>query len=248
MNQLVLVEFSGAFYAESRQVAEMVDKQHNHLLRDIENYKRVMDTNPTLDSAKFFVESSYLDGNGQRRKSFLITRRGCDMVANKMIGDKGILFTAEYVSKFEEMERKLATPSIPQTLPEALRLAADLAEQNERLLLKAEADRPKVIFAEALETSGTSILIGELAKILKQNGIDIGQNRLFTILRNEGYLGKRGEYWNIPTQRSMELKLFEIVTRSLNNPDGSVRTTRTTKVTGKGQSYFINKLKGRMAG
>lgn len=118
---------------------------------------------------------------------------------------------------------------------------------RQKLELQVEADRPKVIFAEALETSGTSILIGELAKILKQNGIEIGQNRLFHMLRSEGYLGKKGEYYNIPTQRSMELKLFEIVTRTLNNPDGSVRTTRTTKVTGKGQSYFINKLKGRMA-
>ncbi|OAB27849.1 antirepressor [Paenibacillus macquariensis subsp. defensor] len=118
-------------------------------------------------------------------------------------------------------------------------------EREEKKLLQARIalDKPKVIFAEALETSSNSILIGELAKLLKQNGISMGQNRLFECLRQEGFLGRKGEYHNLPTQRSMELKLFEIKTRTINNPDGSVRTTKTTKVTGKGQIYFINKFK-----
>ncbi|CAM3410974.1 phage antirepressor KilAC domain-containing protein [Pseudostreptobacillus hongkongensis] len=108
---------------------------------------------------------------------------------------------------------------------------------------KIEADKPKIIFAEALEVSDKAILIGELAKILKQNGIDIGQNRLFEYLRKNGYLCNRGEQYNSPTQRALELKLFEIKTTTINNPDGSVRVTRTTKVTPKGQSYFINQFK-----
>lgn len=108
---------------------------------------------------------------------------------------------------------------------------------------KIETDRPKVIFAEALAVSEKSILIGELAKILKQNGVDIGQNRLFEYLRSNGYLCSRGEQYNSPTQRALELKLFEIKTTTINNPDGSVRVTRTTKVTPKGQSYFINQFK-----
>lgn len=140
----------------------------------------------------------------------------------------------------EKVEEALLNPD---TL---IRLATELKnERAERVKLqeKTDADRPKVIFAEALETSNTTILIGELAKLLKQNGIDIGQNRLFDHLRNQGYLGKRGDYRNIPTQKAMELKLFELKTRTINNPDGSVRVTRTTKVTGKGQIYFINKLK-----
>lgn len=103
---------------------------------------------------------------------------------------------------------------------------------------KIEADKPKVLFAEAVSTSHTSILIGELAKLIKQNGVDIGQNRLFTWMRNKGYLTKS----NAPTQRSMELELFEVMERTINNPDGSVKITRTTKVTGKGQQYFINKF------
>lgn len=108
---------------------------------------------------------------------------------------------------------------------------------------KIETDRPKVIFAEALAVSEKSILIGELAKILKQNGVDIGQNRLFEYLRSNGYLCSRGEQYNSPTQRALELKLFDIKTTTINNPDGSVRVTRTTKVTPKGQSYFINQFK-----
>lgn len=118
-------------------------------------------------------------------------------------------------------------------------------EREEKKLLQAQIalDKPKVIFADALETSNNSILIGELAKLLKQNGISMGQNRLFECLRQEGFLGRKGEYHNLPTQRSMELKLFEIKTRTINNPDGSLRTTKTTKVTGKGQIYFINKFK-----
>ena len=111
---------------------------------------------------------------------------------------------------------------------------AALQEQNEK-------DRPKVIFAEAIEVSKDSILIGNLAKLLRQNGIDIGQNRLFAWLRENGYLKKcRGERWNMPTQESLERGLFEVKTRVMNNSDGSTKIFRTTKVTGRGQIYFVN--------
>jgi len=104
-------------------------------------------------------------------------------------------------------------------------------------------DKPKVLFAEAVETSQSSILIGELSKVLRQNGVNIGQNRLFDWLRDKGYLiKKKGENFNLPTQYSMDLELFEIKKRVINNPDGSIRTTRTPKVTGKGQIYFVNKF------
>lgn len=108
-----------------------------------------------------------------------------------------------------------------------------------------EKQKPKVLFADAVETSKSSVLIGELAKILKQNGVEIGQNRLFDWLRDNGFLIKQnGESRNLPTQRSMELELFEIKKRTINNPDGSIRTTRTPKVTGKGQIYFVKKFLG----
>lgn len=103
-----------------------------------------------------------------------------------------------------------------------------------------DAAQPKVIFADAVSASRTSILVGELAKLLRQNGVEIGQKRLFEWLRNKGYLMKFGESYNMPTQKSMERGLFEIKEGSHVSPDGSVRLTKTTKVTGKGQQYFIN--------
>lgn len=109
---------------------------------------------------------------------------------------------------------------------------------------KIEKDKPKVLFADAVETAQNSILIGDLAKLIKQNGYDIGQKRLFEYLRNNGFLIKSGVSKNMPTQRSMDMKLFEVKERTINNPDGSVRVTKTTKVTGKGQVYFINKFVG----
>lgn len=109
---------------------------------------------------------------------------------------------------------------------------------------KIEQDKPKVLFADAVETADTSILVGDLAKLLKQNGVDIGQKRLFDWLRNKGYLIKKGLSKNMPTQKSMDLKLFEVKERAINNPDGTIRVTRTTKVTGAGQRYFINKFLG----
>ena len=119
------------------------------------------------------------------------------------------------------------------------------AEREKRKLLEAqiEADKPKVIFAEAVDAAQTSILVGDLAKLLKQNGINTGQKRLFEWLRANGYLiSRKGNDYNSPTQKSMELGLFEIKERTINNPDGSIRITKTPKVTGKGQVYFINKF------
>ena len=108
--------------------------------------------------------------------------------------------------------------------------------------------KPKEIFADAVSVSNTAILIGELAKILKQNGVDIGQNRLFGWMRDNGYLIKRkGTDYNMPMQKSMEMGLFEIKERTITNPDGSVRITKTVLVTGKGQQYFINKFLAEVA-
>lgn len=118
-------------------------------------------------------------------------------------------------------------------------------EREAKKLLEAqiEADRPKVLFADAVSASKSSCLIGELAKILKQNGIDIGQNKLFQWLRANGYLiSRRGESWNQPTQKSMQLGLFELKKTAINHSDGHTTTNVTPKVTGKGQQYFINKF------
>ncbi|WP_375708812.1 phage antirepressor [Streptococcus dysgalactiae] len=118
-----------------------------------------------------------------------------------------------------------------------------LTEQVKRLETKIEKDKPKVLFADAVSASKSSCLIGELAKILKQNGVDIGQNKLFQWLRTNGYLiSRRGESWNQPTQKSMQLGLFELKKTAINHSDGHTTTNVTPKVTGKGQQYFINKF------
>ena len=129
----------------------------------------------------------------------------------------------------------------PDTL---IQLAQNLkAEQEKRraLEVKMEEQKPKVLFAESVEVAKTSILIGELAKLLKQNGINIGQNRLFEWLRNNGYLIKRqGSDYNMPTQRAMEMGLFEIKETTITHSDGHIHVSKTPKVTGKGQVYFVN--------
>ena len=117
----------------------------------------------------------------------------------------------------------------------------DYTKKIEFLENKVKEDKPKVIFADAVATSQSSILIGDLAKLIKQNGVDTGQKRLFNYLRENGFLIKqKGESYNMPTQKSMDMGLFEIKERTVLNPDGSIRISKTPKVTGKGQQYFIN--------
>lgn len=145
---------------------------------------------------------------------------------------------------FIDLEKAWNTPE--QIMARALKVAdkrIELLKQDNVLLAQdVERMRPKEIFADAVAASHTSILIGELAKLLKQNGVETGQRRLFSWLRNHGYLIKGGSSRNMPTQKSMELGLFEIKETTISNPDGSIRISRTTKVTGRGQQYFINKF------
>ena len=140
------------------------------------------------------------------------------------------------------IERTLTDPDY------LIQLATTLKEEKQRRIAaeeENERNKPKVLFSDSCEVAENSILIGEFAKRLKQNGLEnMGQNRLFATLRNQGYLCKTGERRNQPTQRSMEQGLFETKVRVINNPDGSTRTTTTTKMTGKGQIYFTNKFLG----
>ncbi|HFU4076785.1 TPA: phage antirepressor KilAC domain-containing protein [Streptococcus suis] len=139
---------------------------------------------------------------------------------------------------FIQVEKDFNSPE--KIMARALLLADKKVHQLEAQI---EADRPKVLFADAVSASKSSCLIGELAKILKQNGIDIGQNKLFQWLRYNGYLiSRRGESWNQPTQKSMQLGLFELKKTNINHADGHTTVNTTTKVTGKGQQYFINKF------
>lgn len=150
-----------------------------------------------------------------------------------------------YRQYFIDLEKAWNTPE--QIMARALKMAdkeIDKLKSNNAVLLEdVQRMKPKEIFADAVSASHTSILVGELAKLLKQNGVETGQRRLFTWLRNNGYLIRRdGADRNMPTQKSMELGLFEVKETVITNPDGSVRISKTPKVTGKGQQYFINKF------
>ena len=141
---------------------------------------------------------------------------------------------------FIELERKWNDPQ-----EVVKRGYAILQNENARLKIELETAKPKALFADAVSTSDTPILVGELAKILHQNGVSMGQNRMFRWLRDNGYLiSKKGTSYNMPTQRAMELGLFKIKENAITHSDGHVTITKTPKVTGKGQVYFVNKFVG----
>ncbi len=146
MNGLQISDHKNQFTIDSREAAEWVDKQHSHLLRDIEAYISAMNQNPTLDSAQFFIEGYYESVTGQKYKCYLLTRRGCDMVANKMIGEKGIIFTAHYVTKFEEMEKAQAIPQMTELeiLAAVTKALVEADKKADKALLKADTAYQRV--------------------------------------------------------------------------------------------------------
>ncbi|HBG1141369.1 phage antirepressor KilAC domain-containing protein [Clostridioides difficile] len=253
MKNLTIIKQNNQFLVESREVAELIEKKHDNLLRDIRGYKKILEDSSNLKSQDFFIESTYINTQNKIQPCYLLTKKGCDMVANKMTGEKGIIFTAIYVTKFEEMERELKEqqPKLPTTYKEALQQLLIEVEEKEQLQLEnqekdkvIQLQQPKVLFADSVASSDNSILVGELAKLLRQNGIDTGQNRLFDWLRNNGYLIKRkGEDYNTPTQKSVDLGVIETKEGTRVHPDGHTSITKTPKITGKGQIYFINKFK-----
>lgn len=188
------------------------------------------------------VKSSTLVNNGAEREitDYRISIDMAKQICMIQRSEKG----RQYRQYFLDLEKAWNTPE--QIFARALKMAdqtiANLKDTNKSLVEKIEADRPKTIFADAVSTSHTSILIGDLAKLICQNGVQTGQKRLFQWMRDNGYLMKSGASYNMPMQRYIEQGLFEVKESSVQNPDGSVRVTRTTKVTGKGQLYFINKF------
>ena len=244
---LQVIKNGNVLMVGSRDVAEMVGKEHKHLLRDIKGYCEIL-TQSKFGLSDFFIQDYYKDSTGRVLPCYLLTRKGCDMVANKMTGEKGVLFTATYVTKFEEMEKSLKTAikdsyMIADPIERAKAWIVE-AEQTKTLTLQLEAQHPKVIFADSVAVSNTAILIGELAKIIKGNGVNIGEKRFFEWLRNNKYLiSRKGTDYNAPTQKSMELNLFKVKETVITHSDGHISINKTTKVTGKGQIYFVNKFK-----
>ena len=173
-------------------------------------------------------------GNSTNQVDHIIKLDMAKEIAMIQRTDKG----KEVRQYFIQVEKDFNSPE--KIMARAL-LMAD--KKVHKLEAQIEADRPKVLFADAVSASHTSILVGELAKLISQNGYKIGANRLFSWMRENGYLIKRkGSDWNMPTQRSMDLKLFEIKETNVQHADGHITVNKTPKVTGKGQQYFINKF------
>jgi anti-repressor protein len=233
---------------DSLIIAETFGKEHKHVMRDI----RELECSEEFNRSNFGL-TDYTDSMNRTYQKYLITQDGFSFLVMGYTGKEAARFKELYINQFNRMRDELNGTHTdierflynPDTI---IKIAQNWKEEKELRMLaeaKIEADRGKVNFAESMQVSQDSILIGELAKVLKQNGIDIGQNRLFELLREEGYLIRTGSQYNLPTQRSMDLKIMEIKVGTRNSSDGTVKITRTPKVTGKGQVYFVNKFKNK---
>lgn len=195
---------------------------------------------PERDFKKRYPNLGSGSNGGQNATDYQISIDMAKQICMIQRTDKG----KQYRQYFIDLEKAWNTPE--QVMARALKIANNeidkLKAENKVLIADTERMKPKEIFADAVESSRTSILIGDMAKLICQNGHEIGQNRLFEWMRQNDYLIKSGGSKNMPTQKAMEQKLFEVKERTVVNPDGSVRITRTTLVTGKGQIHFINKF------
>lgn len=230
----------------SRIVADELGKRHSHV---IDSLDQILE-NQNLGS--LIIPSTY-KVLGQKRgyKEYLLTKDGFTLYMFNIQGHND--FKMAYINKFNEMEKRLTEqPKDSYMIDNPVERAKRwIEEQEERQALENKTQeqekqideyKPKALFADTLESSDNSILVGELAKLISQGGYPIGQNKLFKWLRDNDYLCKSGERYNLPTQRSVDMNLFDIRKRVITNADGSTRVTRTTKVTGKGQTYFVNKF------
>ena len=233
----------------SLEIAELVGREHKSVMRSIREMEEGW---IKIRGCKFALTSREVQQpNGGIREvpCYELNKIECLYIATKFNDEA----RAKLVIRWEELETKERAGGfvVPQTFSQALMLAARQQEEIERQQKAIEAkdskiaeDAPKVVFSDEVVGSRSSCLIGELAKILTQNGYQIGQNRLFEKLRNEGYLGSKGEYYNIPNQKFIEQGLFELK-KTTHSENGVMKSSVTPKVTGKGQQYFINKyLKG----
>ena len=240
MNDIILSMQNGEPVVSSRQIAESFEKRHDHVMRDIEDIMRGLPKNG--DTPMFYKTEYVHEQNGQSYPMYLMKRDGFTLLAMGFTGKAALEWKLKYIAAFNEMEKKLTEqPQLTrsQLLATALIAAHEELEEKDKRIAELT---PKGVFADAVSASSQSILVGEMAKLLSQNGIQMGQNRLFSWLRENGYLikdRKRTDY-NMPTQKSMELRLFEIKETSIAHSDGHTSINKTPKVTGIGQVYFVN--------
>lgn len=234
MTSLEVVELINNFRKEEGNQVELLHKSFLASIdTELESLKKCKISQQNI------LPSTYINSRGKEYRCYKMNKAGIMQMLNK----ESALVRYKTQQYIEALENKLKN-NLPTTYKEALLQLVEQVEANEKLQLENQELKPKALFADAVSASNTSILVGELAKILKQNGINTGQKRFFEWLRNNGYLIKRkGVDYNMPTQKSMEQGLFEIKETTINHSDGHISISKTPKVTGKGQIYFINKLK-----
>lgn len=236
MNDIILSTQNGEPVASSRQIAESFEKNHRDVLRAVDSLKE-----DVRNFAQMFFETDTPDSYGRPQRTYLMTRDGFTLLAMGFTGKAALAWKLKYIAAFNAMEKQLAQRpplSRSELMAQALIAAHDELEHKNAQIAELT---PKGIFADAVSASKQSILVGELAKLLCQNGVDIGPNRLFDWLRANGYLIRRnGTDRNMPTQRAVEMGLFEIKETTVVHSDGHTTINKTPKVTGKGQVYFVN--------
>ena len=236
MNQLIKVTVKGdQQLVSARELHNKLEVKTRFSLWTKQNFKHFregLDFEGVVTTTPF--NPNYPDGKQQEIKDYALTIEMAKHLAMMSGTEKGY----EVRDYFIKVEQAWNSPEM------VMKRALEIADAKVKALETENAVmRPKAIFADAVSVSETSILVGELAKLLKQNGVEIGQNRLFAWLRRNGYLiSRRGNDYNMPTQKSMNLGLFKIKETSITHADGHVTVNKTPKVTGKGQQYFINKF------
>ncbi|WP_235560803.1 phage antirepressor KilAC domain-containing protein [Microbacterium sp. Leaf320] len=239
MTTLDIIQRDGRFVVTSETVADGSGVQHKNVLELIDANRADFED---FGQVAFETRPGY--NNSQVRVALLNEHQATLLMTFQRNTDQVRAFKKALVRAFFNLGRQ----AVPQTLPDALRAYALEVEQRQALEAKVQEDAPKVLFADSVATSDTTILVGDLAKILRGNGIPVGAVRLFEILRDEGYLIKRkGTDWNMPTQKAMELGLFKVKETAVTHSDGHITVSKTPKVTGKGQSYFVNRYAERAA-
>lgn len=238
MTDIVLSTQNGEPVASSRQIAENFGKEHKNVMQAVANLVA------ENSAAKSMFHTATFENRGKQYPMYLMNRDGFSLLVMGFTGKAALEWKLKYIAAFNEMEKKLAQRpqlSRAELMAQALIAAHDELEHKDRQIAELT---PKGIFADAVSASKKSILVGELAKLLCQNGVQIGQNRLFVWMRERGYLikdPKRSDY-NMPTQRAVEQGLFEIKETTVVHSDGHTSINKTPKVTGKGQVYFVNQF------
>ncbi|MFL8798919.1 MULTISPECIES: phage regulatory protein/antirepressor Ant [unclassified Clostridioides] len=239
MNELKIINKNNQFLVESRDVAELIEKKHDNLLRDIRGYKRIIEDSSNLKSQDFFIESTYVNAQNKTQPCYLLTKKGCDMVANKMTGEKGIIFTAVYVAKFEEMEQVLKNeqqPKLPTTYKEALQHLIEQLEGKMKDQVIKEL-KPKADYTDMILKNKGLVTITQIAKDYGMSGKEMNK-----ILHERGIQYKQSGQWLLYKQYQGK-GYTHSETIDITRSDGMTDVKMTTKWTQKGRLFLYDLLK-----